>query len=448
MRNRLIPRTPLNLPILVLLVMAGVSLLATFDVRVSAGKVAGLAIGTGVFWAVTRWIDTRARLDTALTVFVVTGATLAAVGLLAVNWIDKFPMFSAVIASLPRAIRGLPGAERGVHPNEVAGCLVLFVPLQIAFLVERTRRRTAVRRSKRIALEDSVHMLALVLTTGTLALTQSRGAWAGLVVAAVAFLVWHNRTTRTIAAVCVAGVLALALQLGPPRVIDFTISQSGPGMASNVSGRRELWSRALDGIRDFPFTGMGMNVFRKAMPVLYPTSLTTTDIDVAHAHNHLLQAALDLGIPGLIAYLSIWMIAAALLVSVYRRSPERMDRAIAGGVGAGLIAHFTFGMTDAVALGSKGGVVFWLTLAIAVAVHRVSVTKIAIGAPAAEALPPPASPPYAGTARARTESRPDASIPATQPPMLASRFLRSGGSHRPGRDGADACFGRPTRSAR
>jgi putative inorganic carbon (HCO3(-)) transporter len=108
------------------------------------------------------------------------------------------------------------------------------------------------------------------------------------------------------------------------------------------------------------------------MPAMYQASLISPDIDVAHAHNHMLQAALDLGIPGVVAYASIWLSAAALLVVVCRRADERIHRAMASGLGAGFIAHFVFGMTDAIALGSKVGVLFWLMLALTVGLHRVA----------------------------------------------------------------------------
>lgn len=374
MKRGLIPRTPLNTSLLVLLLMAGVSLYATFDVRVSLVKVAGLVFGVVVFWAIARWVDTAPRLDAAVDAFAVAGAALAAIGVLGATWIDKFPLLTPVIALLPRVIRGVPGAERGFHPNEIAGCLVLFVPLQTAILFEKSRRWAAgLPLARRERLADCARAVMLLLTAGTLVLTQSRGAWVGVIVATVAFLAWHSRTTRVIAAaICVAAAV-LVVRLGPTRMANVAISQSGPGMASDVTGRTELWSRAIYGIQDFPFTGMGMNTFRKLLPRMYPTFLTAPDFDVAHAHNQLLQAALDLGIPGLIAYVSIWMIAAALLVAVYRR-PERHYRLIAGGLGVGLIAHFAFGMTDAVALGSKGGVVFWLALGLTVALHRIAVT--------------------------------------------------------------------------
>ncbi len=375
--GRAVPLTPLNVAIWLLLTMVTVSLYATFDIQFSLGKVSGVILGVLQFWAVTRWITTRERLSLGVAAFLIAGGGLAIIGLIGTNWIDKFPLFGAVIRHLPKAIRGVPGAEEGFQPNAVAGCLVLFVPLQVALLVGRLRNlvNASASRSKAGFWLTVGQAMLLTLTAGTLLLTQSRGAWVGMLVATLAFLAWHTRATRVLAAILALGIALTAWTLGPARLINLAISQSGPGMAGNVSGRVELWSRALYGIQDFPFTGMGMNTFRKVMPVLYPAFLTSPDFDVAHAHNHLLQAALDLGLPGLVAYATIWIVVGALLVKVYRLSVEPSDRTIAGGLGAGLIAHFVFSMTDAIPLGAKVGVLFWLTLSLAVSLHQVAVAQ-------------------------------------------------------------------------
>lgn len=372
--GRLIPATPLNASILVLLVMTGVSLFSTFDIAFSMGKISGVLLGVLLFWAITRWMTTSDTLKIGTAIFLMAGAGLAVIGLLGTNWIGKFSMLGAIIQRIPRAIRGVPGAEEGFQPNAVAGCLVLFVPLQVALLA--TDARHGLARKVRIRGHSTwllvIQVLLLLLTAGTLLLTQSRGAWVGLVVATVAFFSWHNWRTRALVAVAAGAVVVLAVALGPERLFDLAVIRSGSGMAGNVSSRVELWSRALYGIQDFPFTGMGMNAFRKVMPVLYPTFLTSSDSDVAHAHNHLLQAALDLGLPGLIAYLAIWLTVAALLIRVYRRGGKPIYGVMASGLGAGLIAHFVFSMTDAIPLGAKVGVLFWLTLALAVSLHQVA----------------------------------------------------------------------------
>ena len=369
-----VPRTPINAGQWVILAMVGISLWATFDVLASLTKISGVVLGALVFWAVSRWLTTSVRLHFGGAVFILAGALLAVIGLLGTDWFDKFPALSPVVVRLPKLIRGLPGAETGFQPNAVAGGLLLFVPLQVALLAAGAHRWVWPRSPRRLsgAWFVGLEMVCLILTIGTLLLTQSRGAWVGLLVATAAFLLWHNRGTRVLAAAAAGALVLLTVTVGPGPLAEFAISRSGFGMASNVPGRLDVWSRALLGIQDFPITGMGMNSFRKLMPVLYPAILVPLDYDIAHAHNHLLQAALDLGVPGLIAYGSIWLVASALLVAVYRRTSERLYRVMAAGLGAGLIAHFTFGLTDAIPLGSKVGVLFWLTLALVVGLHRIA----------------------------------------------------------------------------
>lgn len=208
-----------------------------------------------------------------------------------------------------------------------------------------------------------------MLTAGTLVLTESRGAWFGLLVAIFAVLVWHARWTRLVAAVGAAVAAGSLATLGYQRVFDFIVSRSGPALMSTLALREEIWIRALRGIQDFPLTGMGMNTFRKLMPIRYPGYPYLPGEEVPHAHNHLLQAALDLGLPGLAAYAALWGIATVLLVRVYRHA-EPSARAAAAGLGAGLIAHFVFSMTDAIPLGAKVGVLFWLALSLVVALHQ------------------------------------------------------------------------------
>src|SRR5207237_9697274 len=89
-RREAIPRTPFNISVGLLLAMIAVSLVATFDLRLSLAKVSGLTFGILVFWAVTRWTTTPRRLAATITAFVFAGAGLAVVGLLGTDWVTKF----------------------------------------------------------------------------------------------------------------------------------------------------------------------------------------------------------------------------------------------------------------------------------------------------------------------------------------------------------------------
>ena len=129
---------------------------------------------------------------------------------------------------------------------------------------------------------------------------------------------------------------------------------------------------------------MGMNAFRKVVLVLYPLFTISSEFDIAHAHNEFLQAALDLGIPGLVAFISLYIVAFWMLADGWRvtrhlqqntaKSPKGdycevpeegsliVTRSLILGLGGGLLAHLLYGLTDAVALGAKPGVLFWMLL--------------------------------------------------------------------------------------
>jgi putative inorganic carbon (HCO3(-)) transporter len=120
------------------------------------------------------------------------------------------------------------------------------------------------------------------------------------------------------------------------------------------------------GLQDFPITGMGMNTFRRLIYVLYPPYAAGPETDFAHAHNEFLQAGLDLGLPGLVAYIGLYLGAFAMLVQSWRMLRPQVVRAFVRacliGLGAGLWAHCVYGFTDAIALGARPGFLFWVLL--------------------------------------------------------------------------------------
>ena len=163
------------------------------------------------------------------------------------------------------------------------------------------------------------------------------------------------------------GAIYLALQLIPEA------SQSGVIDAATVntlSGRLEIWSRAISGLQDFPITGMGMNTFREVIHILYPVFLIPPTTDLAHAHNQFLQTGLDLGLPGLVAYLSMWIIFSIALWQIWHKATDVWHKTFALAISASLAAYFVYGITDTVALGAKPGFVFWWLLACLFALHK------------------------------------------------------------------------------
>jgi len=106
-------------------------------------------------------------------------------------------------------------------------------------------------------------------------------------------------------------------------------------------------------VQDFPFTGIGIGAFTEVADRLYPFLLYAPGT-MEHAHNLFLQVAVDLGLPGFVAWLAV------LFGSIYSawRVAQRGKSYQATwqwGLGAGLLAAqaalIAHGMTDSVTWG-------------------------------------------------------------------------------------------------
>lgn len=366
-----VPRTPYDGIILCLLFMVLVSLFATYDISVSVPKVAGVLLGVSTFYVVVNLADTPDHLRRVLMGVFLLVTILSGLILVGTAWGRKVPLLGDISAQLPALLRGLPGADGGFHPAEVGGTLTWIVFLPMGAFIGLWSQRRSLRGA---ALLSGLALLSGVLC-GALILTQSRSAWLGLVVGAGIMLWLFGRWGRvTLIGVIALGVMGV-LWLGPDRFLPDNSSpaldeQLDSAFIPGLSDRVEIWSRAIYGIQDFSLTGMGLGTFRYIMPVLYPLFTVSPDVDLGHAHNEWLQAGVDVGLPGLIAFVALQGLALVLAYRAFRQPASALLRWLMAGVLAGLVAHTVFGLTDAVALGAKPGVFFWLLLALTAAVWQ------------------------------------------------------------------------------
>ncbi len=371
-----IPRTPYDVIILGLLVMVLVSLYATYDIAVSLPKITGVLLGVSAFYVVVGFIHAPKQLYQVLIVVLLGVAIFLGVVFVGSSWGNKIAVLQQLSARLPSFLRGLPGADAGFHPAEVGGTLtwLVFMPAAVAIGL------WAQRKSRRVW----PWLIGLSVLTGALLLalllTQSRSAWLGVAAGAVVLLWLQGRWGRVALGVGVAIVL-IGVALGVPSRL---MSNGGPSSTSvtdqavfdpSLVDRTEIWSRAIYGLQDFPFTGMGLGTFRYVLPVLYPLFSVSPDVDLGHAHNEWLQAGVDLGLAGLIAFVALQGLSVALAYRAFRMTWPVMVRWLMAGVLAGLVAHSIYGLTDAVALGAKPGVFVWILLGLSAAVWRLGMAK-------------------------------------------------------------------------
>ena len=363
--GRWITPTPYDLAIWLLLAMVGVSFVMMFDPLVSAPKIAGILLGIGLFYATAAAGRRNRGLWPIVGFVLLTGTLMAGVGLVGAQWQPPFAYLNLARAWLPLP-GGIPGAVGGiVNANELAGVLSWVLPLMLGCFLAGLRRPTPTR------LLAMTLLLAAMLATGFLLVaTLSRGGMLavalGLLLVVALYL--PSRWRLVLAIGLAVGLAALGAY------ISNRLDQNLVGDAVGLSGRLEIWSRALLGIADFPLTGMGVNGFRRVIHALYPLYSIAADVDLGHAHNHLLQTALDLGLPGLVSYVAIWWISVGLLFSTYRRLHQRHAAhhpyyGLMAGLAGSLLAGWVFGIFDAVALGARPGFLWWLLLGLTAGVH-------------------------------------------------------------------------------
>ncbi|HEX6303159.1 MAG TPA: O-antigen ligase family protein, partial [Anaerolineales bacterium] len=99
--------------------------------------------------------------------------------------------------------------------------------------------------------------------------------------------------------------------------------------------------------------GIGMGSFMRVADTIYPFFLMGPG-KIVHAHNLFLQVAVDLGIPGFIAWVSILLLVVVAAWQVYGQGRTENNHWISG-IGAGLLgsqlALCIHGITDAVTWG-------------------------------------------------------------------------------------------------
>jgi len=375
-----IASTPLNLLLFPMLVMVLVSLYATFDVEFSLAKVAGTLLGVFVFFGLVQFIDQGPRLWLGISGLCFGGVVFAVVSLVVTDWVTKFAFLADLVHMFPVRFRGLPGLEEGFNPNPVGGTVVLFIPLLLvlAFYLPRTGPTVRVVTTMSSAVKLTCYRIGTILLRAStivslfllgaiLLLSQSRSAWVGFGLAMGLLLSVRFRWFRwgTLAVVLVTVFLLLVFQPGQEAWGEF-LKEMPLVSESFLQARLDIWPRAINGIQDFAFTGMGMNSFRKVVHIRYPLVTISPDNDIASAHNHILQAALDLGIGGMVVYVAIWVAVARMLWMVGRWSGDPLKRRVAMGLGAGLLAQLVYQTTDAIPLGAKVGIFWWITLGLVV----------------------------------------------------------------------------------
>jgi putative inorganic carbon (HCO3(-)) transporter len=233
-----------------------------------------------------------------------------------------------------------------------------------------------------------------------LLLTQCRGAYLGAAAGVLLLLLlrWPRLGWVALPAVLLAALLG-ASGTGLSLVFDAMGGGTGAGAAQDgVSGRLQIWQFALQLFAQRPWQGAGLGLFA-AMQT--PVAGSTP---APHAHNLLLQVGMDLGLPGLLAYLAVLGGVIAMLWNLLRRresyerlsTRERQQRplewpqrlasgsvyrtrlhwTLALGAAAALAGMLVHGLVDAALWGNKVAFLPWLLFALVAILYQTTKERL------------------------------------------------------------------------
>ncbi|MFB0534687.1 MAG: O-antigen ligase family protein [Anaerolineae bacterium] len=366
-------RTPADWPIVIMLLMTLVGITVSSDSSTSLTTLCQIVAGVGLFYGVVNWTRSERRACPERSrrawqvafLLVALGLALALIAPLGTRWNFEKQLFSApgVYDHIPSLL--LP--YETINDNVLAGALALFVPIGVALLLLApfsflSRWQAGLARAGLFA--------ATLITLAIVILTQSRGAYLALAVGLLVMALLRRPELLWGTPLLLIGAGAAVRRFGLYPLVDAILMTDAFG---GVEKRQQVWSAALSMIGHFPLTGIGLGTFDQTLSSMYPFSaLYGPKANVHHAHNLFLQVGVDLGLPGLCAFVALLIISlrAAWRVWRFRGRRDWKDASALGlGLFISLIVMSLHGVVDAASWGNKPSVIPWLVMGLSVAAY-------------------------------------------------------------------------------
>lgn len=345
------PRIPLELPLVALLILAFLNLLfVTPDRSLSLPSFLQLLESALLFFAIINWANTTNRLVFALFVFSSAGVLFAAVFPLMAG--GSVPIIGRFIPRI-RALLPIDLTDT-VNSNILGGLFTLILPLPIAWTLFSTKR-----------VSQLISLLTTLFIGGMLVLTQSRGGLLATIIAVGILFALRFKLIRYVIPLMLVGIGGIvALLVVQPAFLTGWFDSSRSTVS--LSGRLEIYSRAIYLLQDFPFTGVGMSIFGDVLDLLYPL-FTIAPGNIDHAHNIFLQIGSELGLLALICWIAMELIIISAAFCAYRDAAEMRLRGVGAASLVAQISLLIHGLIDAPLWNTRPAPFVWGVWGLAIA---------------------------------------------------------------------------------
>lgn len=355
-------RTVLDWAVVILLIQVFATCVIVPDIGFSLPKIAGVLFGLAFFYSIVALLRTEKLIKWGVIAFLGAGLILSVFGILGVQWklSDDFKKLTSTIEKiLPKINWNLPGAEEGFNPNAIGGTLILIIPLCLILFFSHIKRNKENHLIHNKLFSLILFFIIFFVTFSVLFFTQSIGSWIGLIVSIWILFISKRWKKWSLIIILISIAAIFLLNFDKNTLIhDSNIKK--------IPAREFKWLVATNTVSKYPLFGIGMNRFRQIPLIGYTT---------AHAHNHLLHTAAELGLPGLLAYLAILICTGFMCFEIWHKSNIGWMKKAALGLGCGQLAHLIFGMADSIPLGAKVGIFFWFSLGLIAAMYNYTIKE-------------------------------------------------------------------------
>ncbi len=335
----LLPRSALDLPIAVLLVLAAASWLSSIYRDATFWALLRLFLYVAAFYLSLEMTESRRQTRHLIQTMVGMGLIVSFLGLVQYSG-APFPAFWKM--GDPTRLSSTFG-----NSNHLGGYLAMILTLGLSVVLHRTTESVPIWTG------------ALLLMLVALCLSLSRGAWIGAFVAvefALMLSLVRKKMSRFKIGILAFGLLLAAgiTILGSNPVIDRIQTLKNP-VNTEVTGRIEVWGGCADLIKKFPLLGAGLGSFPWSFTEVRPAGVIGR---WREAHNDWLQIVTELGLPVLLPLL--WGLTALFrtgLLSFRTTSSRLCAGAVLGALG-GIVAILVHSVSDFNIQITSNGIVF------------------------------------------------------------------------------------------
>ncbi len=238
------------------------------------------------------------------------------------------------------------------NPNVLGEFLVLSIPLALAFFL----------RSGKI-LHKFLYLGVLALMGVCLIFTWSRGAWLGVMLAVMIYLVMTDKRWTLCALIIIVVIPFIPTLLSSNSTVIGRFASIGNMEDSSTAYRVSIWRSAIMIIKDYWLSGIGPG--SDAFSKIYVDYAASGAKFALHSHNLYLQLITELGISGFVVFAAIIIkFYKSGINSVLENGAKSLRSSVVIASVSGISGLLLQGMTDYIWYNYKLLLIFWIVLAI------------------------------------------------------------------------------------